>query len=422
MEGTKIRRRLRKVFRLFSGRTLFVAAQYCLLVLIARAGGAEMLGEYGIAAAVVTPVFMFARMRLGGLLATDTGGESPESYLRLQWQLVLIAIAGCTLIATLWVGANGIFGPLLVLAGIRGAEAITEIVHGQLQRAGRADLMGDSYAWKAFACASLSIAAAALGWGLTVILLGWLAGHVSVLASLDQRYYRRYYHTVPAASPIVTRSPQLLKRAWPLGFVAMISAAASNVPRYFLELNGARAAVGVFTAVYSVLAEMALVNELLGKLATARMNRSSMLGTSHLFRTVGILMGVSALIGLTGLLLAIPFGGPVLRLLFGDEFGGATDLLLVLLVASIGGMANSHVKRALLVRRRIAVQLLTVTASVTVAALVAYWTIPRMGLIGAGWSMVGVTWTELLFGALALVWQRRPMPQAEYASTGMRAQ
>src|ERR1035441_5049952 len=55
----------------FAGNAVFAAAQWATLSLVARLGGTEMLGQYALAVAIVSPVALFAHLNLRAVLATD---------------------------------------------------------------------------------------------------------------------------------------------------------------------------------------------------------------------------------------------------------------------------------------------------------------------------------------------------------------
>src|ERR1035441_3259888 len=102
----------------FGGYLAFAAGQWAVLSLIARLGGAEMLGEYALALAVATPVAMFSHLNLRAVLATDMERRHPfGDYLAVRMGTVglgIAAIAGIALaggyawpVAAVMVAAGG---------------------------------------------------------------------------------------------------------------------------------------------------------------------------------------------------------------------------------------------------------------------------------------------------------------------------
>src|SRR5690349_12465381 len=58
------------------GNVVYAACQWGMLVAFAKLGQAQMVGEYGLGLAITAPVFMFANLQLGSVLATDAAGAS----------------------------------------------------------------------------------------------------------------------------------------------------------------------------------------------------------------------------------------------------------------------------------------------------------------------------------------------------------
>src|SRR6266852_1155838 len=82
-----------------SGNLFYGASQWCVVALIAKLGNPEMLGEFSLAAAIVTPVLMLSGLQLRVIQATDIDGRFAfGDYLALR---LLSTSFGVALIAAI---------------------------------------------------------------------------------------------------------------------------------------------------------------------------------------------------------------------------------------------------------------------------------------------------------------------------------
>lgn len=365
-----------------------------------------MVGAFGIATAISTPVFTFARMRMGERLATEandgTGSSNFHHY--LYWQALLSVAAFVVVLAICGVFSYS-YGMVAVVAAVaagKGLESISEVIHGQMQRMSLTQKMGYSYGWRGLASIALAYAVLVATGSLLGALLGMLAGQLLVFVLYDVAYMRRSRFDEGELTEDKTVLRRLLLSSLPLGIVAMISAVSSNIPRYILEGMGDRAAVGIFTALFASVATINLANEALGRAFVARLSLAYHSDRGEFTRLLLFLAGGSLVLGIVGVVLAIGVGPLALGLVFGAEYAVHGTLLNVLMIAMIAGLINSHVKRSLLIIRLINVQLPIILVSACAGLVVGLLLIPALGLVGAGWSIVAVTWGELLAGLVVL--------------------
>jgi len=85
----------------FTGNLIYAACQWGMLVVLAKLGSPEMVGQFTLGLAVTAPVIMFTNLQLRGIQATDAKGDYVFSdYLGLRLigtGLALLIIAGITL-------------------------------------------------------------------------------------------------------------------------------------------------------------------------------------------------------------------------------------------------------------------------------------------------------------------------------------
>ena len=125
----------------FIGNAVLGASQWAILSLLAKLGGAQMLGEYTFAAAVAAPVSMLSHLNLRAVLATDAARRHTfGDYLAVRLVTTAAAMAA---IATLG-GASERFAITLLLGAALAAENVSDIYHGALQRKERMDTIARS--------------------------------------------------------------------------------------------------------------------------------------------------------------------------------------------------------------------------------------------------------------------------------------
>jgi len=124
----------------FIGKFIYAASRGVIIMLIAKLGSANMVGEYALAMAVTTPVFLFADLNLRSVYVTDTADQYTFSqYFTLRCAATLIVFIGITGFALL----SGL-GPknaiiIIFVAIAKSAETISEVVFGLFQKNERMD-------------------------------------------------------------------------------------------------------------------------------------------------------------------------------------------------------------------------------------------------------------------------------------------
>lgn len=395
--------RARSFSWLVLGNVTLAASQWGILVLLARLGSAEMVGTFGIANALVTPVFMFAKMRLGDVMATTPQGESIRPYATLAAAMAMGAV-GVAVALSAGIGYGA--GTLLIITLIAVAkmgEALSDFAQGGLLRARAVAAVGRS-AMRRGVLPLLGVAAG-LGLGRTLAtgMVGYLCGYlVSML--LDGAVLRREASTGFAAGDRTSVSVRrVLALSLPLAFVASLSAIASNVPRYGLEAFAGREAVGIYTTIFTSLAAINVLNDALVKSNVAELTEAYHADVRHFLRRLTRLALMSLGIAAFALLVSVGAGEVLLRLVFGAPFDAYADVLVISTVAVTAGLLNAHVKKVLLIMRRMHVQLGIILVSLAAGAVVAWSLIPAYGVVGGAWSIVAVMWGEFLAGLFVVL-------------------
>ncbi|NMO16603.1 lipopolysaccharide biosynthesis protein [Pyxidicoccus fallax] len=401
-----------------SAGLVYALAQWGVLVLFARLGTVERVGEFALGLAISAPVMLMARMQLRALQATDAReAYGFEHYLGL---MALNALGGVVLCAgiALVAGYSARAGVVITLLAVaKGFECLSDVFYGALQRAERMVLIARSLIAKSvlsvalvalalWATGSSEVAAAALG-------LSWAL----VLFLFDVPAYRREFGGARPWRRLWqdpwrehgTRLRSLLGLAYVLGIVALLGSLRPNIPRYLLESHAGPAELGVYAALAYFSALGGRVVQSLGQVLSPRLGRYHAAGDAGRYgRALLGFVGGAALVGVCAIAGAALLGRPVLTLFYGAPYARNLDLFTWLMVAAALEYVGVSLQAALTAARELKGQMLMLVVSVGVVALAGLWWVPSAGPLGAAWAL-SVGWlAELGFsGWLALrSWRR----------------
>ncbi len=393
---------LRKGFlATFAGNTVFAASQWAALSAIARIGGPEMLGEYALALAIVTPVAMFSHLNLRAVLATDMERRhSFGDYLVVRLWTTALA-AGAVLAIALSGGYSRPVAPVLVAAVVvLSADNLSDIYYAALQRRNRMDQIARSTAARGALSAAALGAALWLTHNLLVAVTAQAAARIAILLAYDR----------PAGSAGESRAAsgfhgqaRILAAALPLGAVLMLASLAGNLPRYAIERHLGLAALGAFAAPASFMAVGSTVINALGQAATPQLAGCFSKGDMPGFRRLALrFAGAAGLLGAAGVAVALAAGRLALVLAYGRPYAAYSDLLVWLMGAALVSYVAGALGYIVTSVRAFAFQA-PLFAVVAAASGIASWAlIPRWGLKGAAVALAA-SWLVQIAGSLPIL-------------------
>jgi O-antigen/teichoic acid export membrane protein len=367
------------------------AGQWAVLVLIARFLNREAMGQFALASAVTTPIFLLTGLQLRSAIATDAAGSYRFSdYLGVRWcgALTALAVTAAMLLLSGYSRATG--AVVLAVALTKAADANVDIYHGLLQQNERMRPIANSlivrsvlnvvvfagvlWAYGSLALAALGLAVVSLG-----VFVGYDAHNARPLLQTAEHVWRPRLRR-PAARKLVAMT-------LPLGLVNLAVSLRTYLPRFFIDSRLGTAELGVFAALSSFVVMGTLVVGALGQSCTPRLARQFHLGDIAGFRRlVGQLLLIGAAVGGAGIAVAAFAGRPVLQLIFGMEYANRVDVLVWLMGVGLLSNVSSFLGYALTAARRFTVQLPLFTATALACAGACRWAIPTHGLIGAAWA------------------------------------
>ena len=320
------------------GEGLYAAGMFAVLVLLARLGSVEALGQYTLGMAIATPAILLTNLHLRPAYVIDGGRWRYEDYLSVRLVSVPLALLVVGVVA--WGSGLGQTTAAVVLAvgGVRGLEALSDILVAPAQKAERMASIGRSRALRGL------LSALGLGVGLLLarsVLVG--LGLVLLLLLLQS-----LLHDLPVArrfgGPVRLRLPTsalkgLVRHTAPIGLAAFLLAASVNLPAYVLERTHDVRTVGFFGAAMSVAYIGQVLNVALGNAAIPRLARRSEAGGLRplLLRLLVVVVALNGLVVLGAWWL----GDLYLSLVYGSAYVAYTPaLVLAAIAAAISGVTN----------------------------------------------------------------------------------
>jgi O-antigen/teichoic acid export membrane protein len=374
----------------FIGNAVYAACQWGMLVVMAKLGSPEMVGQFTLGLAVAAPVMMFANLHLRVVQATDAKGQYLfDDYLGLRLISTGLALAVIGMIA-FFGGYRWETSLIIFLLGLsKAVDSISDVFYGLIQQHERMDRIAISLMLKG----PLSLLLLGTGvyisgglfWGVVGLIFAW----AMVLVSWD----------IPSGVLILKHRPQarwdlktLVKLTWlslPLGLVMMLISLNTNIPRYFIEAYLGERELGIFSALAYLMVAGGMVVGALGQSASPRLAKYYAAGNSLDFRTLLLkLVGISVLLGGTVVLVALVAGRQILTLLYRPEYAEQTNLFIWLMVAAGIGYVSSFLGYGMTAARYFRIQMPLFAVVTGISAIACLWLLPKFGLLGAAFALI----------------------------------
>jgi O-antigen/teichoic acid export membrane protein len=354
-----------------AGTAVYSLCQFGILVVLAKFGTHEMIGQFALGLAIASPVMICAGLSsLRIVQATDARADHRfEDYLALRVLTTVAGIAAVAGILSITSYSQKTAGVVLIVGVAKGIENLSDVFGGLLQHRERMDLLAIS----AMLRGTLSLLAVftalyltrdvlvavsflAFTWALTLILFDARVG-----AALLTGPFRS-----GSLSAALKNVAHLLQRRWNwralmaiavLGLPVVIAAALTsltiNIPRYFIEHFLGIGELGMFAAIAYPMAAGTTVINAMGQAAMPRLARQYADGSVRKFAELMLrLVGIAIVLGTLGVALIQFAGRALLTALYRPEYanyiseflwlGVGTGLLLISGILGYGVNAVRH--------------------------------------------------------------------------------
>jgi O-antigen/teichoic acid export membrane protein len=417
-----------------TGNVIYGVSQWSMLTIVAKLGNPEQVGQFALGLAVCTPIWMFSNLQLREVQATDAKQQYRFGHYFALRLATTVTAMGAISVITLAMGYRREMAIVVLLVGFtRGSESLGDVFYGLLQQHERMDRISKSLLVKGplailgFGVAfylkhSLPWAIGCAASGMVVVLAAYdIRGPIVVLRSTNgawqsaalERFTR---FSIPRPNWDAKRLTQMACLALPLGLVTTLVSLNLNIPRYFIEHYCGGRELGIFaTMSYFMLAGTA-VAVALAQASSPRLAHYYAVGNRQAFSGLLLkLVSVGSLLGLSGVIVVLTNGQRLLKIFYGAEYAGHSDVFFWLMVAAGIGYVGTFLGYAMMAARNfralLPLFLLVVVVSFVGSALL----VPRVGLLGAAIALVMAMITQTVgsFAIVLVALVRRAVPVNE---------
>jgi O-antigen/teichoic acid export membrane protein len=383
----------------FAGNLVYAASQWGLLVVFAKFGTPEMIGQFALALAMTTPIILFANLSLRAVQATDARQEYQfGDYLGLR--LLTILLAGFIIIGIIFLSDYGQETKLVILfIGLsKSFEAISDIIFGLLQQQERMDRIAKSLMiegtvtlavvtiiiWLTHSIV-LGVAGLAIVWGLQLILYDLPSAALIIRARYPDKNIWSLLR--PRLNFRITRG--LVWLALPLAFVAGLGSLSVQLPRLALERFEGQYELGIFAAIASVGTIFTMITIALSGSALPRLAQLFVLEQyEHFGKLVMRLVGIGTIIGVIGIIGSLIWGRVFLSIVYTEEYAIFTDVFIVIVINAGVTAALNFFGTALSATQQFTVQVPIHILKFLVVGISLYLLIPYWGILGAACAVL----------------------------------
>ena len=400
----------------FVGNAVYAACQWGMLVVLAKLGSPEMVGEFALGLTIAAPVFMFTNLQLRHIQATDAKQQylfSDYFSLRLISTTVgLFSIGIITLIA----GYTWQVSLVILLVSLAKAfESISDVFYGLIQQQERMDRIAMSLMIKG----PLSLLMLGLGlylsgsviWGVVGLVFSWaivaLGFDVRSGKSILKNQRKTGDDSLSSTKLKLSWDRQkLLKLTWlalPLGLGMLLISLNVNIPRFFIEQNLGERELGFFAAIAYLMVAGNMVVNALGESASPRLAKYYAEGNRHAFSQLLIrLVGIAVALGGLAVLVAKFAGSLILTIVYQPEYAQHADLFVWLMLAAGVSYVASFLGYGMTAARYFRIQMPLFLIATASSAIACYWLIPAFELKGAAIALIlsAVIQAVLTFGVI----------------------
>jgi O-antigen/teichoic acid export membrane protein len=398
----------------FTGQFFYLVSQLGILSALSHFHGPTAVGEFGLALALTTPLFLLLNMGFRTAQAVDVGA----TFSFAEYGGLRLLLTAAALIASLALGAlfSERLSTLVIVTVVTLAkvfESVSNLSYGAFQQAGRMELVAGSLALRGSVTLAVFLALLAFGANPATALLSQV-----VVWGVTGMFFDYPRASRLAAGKFVwpccsaRRSWRLLRYSSPLGAGLLANSLQMSIPRLMVEWYLGLEALGLFTAVgyfqqASVTASNALSNAIVNHLA--RLNRDNRQGE---FRGILVrLLLLFTLAGLAGIAVCFYLGEFLLVILFGKLYETAAPLLLIVSIVITLRMISTLPQSVLFAQHRFKLFFVFQLMSLGLTITLGYYIIPERGLVGAGYVLLFAAMFRLLLLELFTLFVRPGKPQ-----------
>lgn len=406
-----------------AGNIIYSFCQLVILVVLAKLGTQEMVGQFALALAIASPVMICAGLSsLRIVQATDAKSEHHfHDYLTLR---LFTTLAGLAVIAALLFFAtysSHTKAIILAIGVAKSFENLGDAFGGLLQQHERIDLLALSGIIRGVVSVGaislglyftgslvLGVCLLAAGWAFSLVFWDMRVGAMILGATESIHGTRAGVWQLHWNRRALVRLAVL---ALPVVIAATLVSLTTNIPRYFIERHLGIALLGIFAAMaYPMAAGTTLINAI-GQSAMPRLARHYANGE---YRTLSSLLvrlaGIAAALGAAGVILICIAGRPLLRLLYRPEYAEHSDVFLWLGIGTAIFLVSGLLGYGMNAVRYFRAQMMVAMGVAVVCAIACAVLIPRYQLLGAAIAVAIASAFQAIANGAVIVFALRRCP------------
>jgi O-antigen/teichoic acid export membrane protein len=392
----------------FAGNTVYAACQWIVFVLLVKTLSAEEAGTFAYATAVTGPVFVLANVRLRNLIAT--GVDTPGGFADYVSARVLTTVLGILISVAAGIvtsAAPGSFAIVTVMALGRACDALSDICHGLFQRELNMRSAAIGLSLNGVVSVALVVCALVASRSLVAATAAYAIGSLVALTTWDlpRAGHRRLgewpKHGVRELGRSISSAVRLIATALPLGLSSAVGSVQVNVPRYVIAFSLGPASLARFAAISYVPLLGHLIVNATSQAALPILANDARTGDGRYRTRLAVLVFGTISVGVATLVATSRFGGPVLALVYGEQYAADSSVLFWLVASTVVTFASVFLGTATTARLRFKSQLLISLGSLTVVCACAPVFVGEFGLVGAAWALFAAAILE--FSAYAFL-------------------
>lgn len=364
--------------------------------------GAQSVADFGVALAVVSPVFMFCQFRVADAYASGACGVLDA---RMASILVLLfsglAFGGVQLFYGVWV-PNPVYGLIASMLLWKVIENLAEPAFGVMQERKQIKKM------------AVLLAAKGLTIGFTASSALYLSGSVVVGVSAIALTYAIYYLLFELRIVLSAVAKEKSTSNWsvyknfkeclqfllPLGFVSLLTTATTQLPVLIGGKIVDPSSVGAYVALVQLLVAVALVNKAISKVSVKELAVSVNDSKASFLKVFRQVMVLSIFLASAFALAFIVLGNWFMGFVYGPEFMVPYGVLVLVMVGKAFEMLGGHVGNTQIVFKQTTSQAVINLVALGVGVAVGVVLTPAYGIYGMAAVYMSASASRFLMGSL----------------------
>jgi O-antigen/teichoic acid export membrane protein len=393
---------------MLSGTAASAAARWFVVVLLAKLGSQELVGQYGWAVAFCMPTITFCRFGLRILKSTDARDEfrfgEYFAFCLIGTCLGMIVVTGLGVTDRL---DGGLLILVIAVASWNSLESISDLFAGMFQRYERVDYLAKASILQAILMCVLMAVGLLVGntaqWGACGLIVAALIRVVCYEMPVGGRLLLARKGCAPgpvAAAELAPLRPlfhwrairRLLLLGIPLTIVTFLIVYTQSVPRYVIRDFLGDSRLGSFVALFALASAQNLV---VGSVSQSLLARFAILvvegNRAKLARLLLKTVALAVAVGLPGLLIAAVAGKWLLALVFTPAYAADNDVFVILMLYGVLDGIGSVVGTMTSSMRRFTIQVPIQAIKLAIVYGGGVWAAKQFGLSGVAWVLVAAS-------------------------------